>query len=139
MGLFSDEFPSPESILQYDIEAYRAVGLSRQKASYIRDLAEKVIDGSVVFTKLDTLSNQELINKLTAIKGVGVWTAEMFLMFTLGRPDIFSAGDLGLQNAIVRLYKLDPKPKKEKLLEISATWTPFKTTASRILWRSLEL
>ncbi len=139
MGLFSDEFPSPESILQYDIEAYRAVGLSRQKASYIRDLAEKVIDGSVVFTKLDTLSNQEIINELTAIKGVGVWTVHMFLMFCMGRLDILPSGDLGIRNGIQILYALNERPNDQEIHTIAQKnkWHPYETLASWYVWRSL--
>lgn len=139
MGLFSDEFPSPESILQYDIEAYRTVGLSRQKASYIRDLAEKVTDGSVVFTKLDTLSNQEIISELTAIKGVGVWTVHMFLMFCMGRLDILPSGDLGIRNGIQKLYALNERPDDQEIHAIAQKnkWHPYETLASWYVWRSL--
>src|SRR5690606_34508518 len=103
-NLFVSDFPSPEEILEKDIEIFRAVGLSRQKASYIRDLAEKVIDGSIKFDHLDSLSNQEVIDELIQVKGVGVWTVHMFLMFCMGRLDVLPTGDLGIRNGIQKLY-----------------------------------
>lgn len=88
---------------------------------------------------MDSLNDGEMTEELVKLKGVGTWTAEMLLMFTLNRPDIFSTGDLGLQNAMIKLYKLNKKPNKNKLLDISAKWSPHRTIASRILWKSLEL
>jgi len=84
------------------------------------------------------LENEEVINTLLIVKGVGPWTAEMFLMFALGRPDVFSTRDLGLQNAIVKIYGLKKKPDEKKLLKISSKWSPYRTTASRILWKILD-
>lgn len=104
----------------------RDCGLSWAKIKYIKDLAQKNLD----FSNIDQMSNEEIIKFLTAVKGIGPWTAEMFLIFTLGRPDVFSAGDLGLRNAIKRIYKKAP--------DVSL-WSPYKSYASRILWKSLEL
>ena len=138
--LFGADFPSPEAILTQDIEIYRSVGLSRQKASYIRDLAEKVIDGTVKFDHLDTLSNQEVIDELIQIKGVGVWTIHMFLMFCMGRLDVLPTGDLGIRNGIQKLYELPERPGDIDIQEIAAAnkWHPYETIASWYIWHSLD-
>lgn len=127
----------PQNILNYDIEQLRSVGLSRQKASYIHSIAKHTLDKSVDFDVLDTLSDQEVIDELIQIKGVGVWTAEMFLIFTLARPDVFSTGDLGLVNAVKRLYALDDISTDE-IIVISGQWSPHKSIASLALWSSLD-
>ena len=129
---------TPEQTIKMDTEKIRGAGLSYSKIKYIKGIAQAVIDKEIDLNKLDKLSDEEVINELVKLKGVGVWTAEMFLMFTLLRQDIFSAGDLGLQNAMIKLYKLEDKPTKEKLLEISSRWSPYRTMASRVLWKSLE-
>lgn len=135
-----DSFPTPDQILQKDIEELRSVGLSRQKGSYIQDLALKVIDGSVKFDHLDILENQEVIDELTQIKGVGVWTVHMFLMFCMGRLDVLPTGDLGIKNGIQKLYDLPSSPTPA---EIEATakkhdWHPYETVASWYIWHSLD-
>lgn len=107
VGLFDDVFPTPEQIITIDVEVYRSIGLSRPKARYIIDLAEHVIDGRVRFDHLDALSNQEVIDELTAVKGIGAWTVHMFLMFCMGRLDVLPVGDLGIRNAIEKNYELD--------------------------------
>jgi len=135
--LFPKEQITPEKLVKLDTEKIRGAGISYSKIKYIKGIAQAVISKEVNLEALEKLSNEEVINELVKLKGVGVWTAEMFLMFTLLRVDIFSAGDLGLQNAMIKLYKLD-KPTKEKLLEISAKWSPHRTLASRILWKSLD-
>jgi len=138
--LFSSDFPAPEDILEYDIETYRAVGLSRQKASYIRDLAEKVIDGTVKFDHLDSLSNQEVIDELIQIKGVGVWTIHMFLMFCMGRFDVLPVGDLGIRNGIQKLYDLQERPGDAEIEAIARDnhWHPYESIASWYVWHSLD-
>lgn len=138
--LFDADFPSPQDILLKDIEIYRAVGLSRQKASYIRDLAEKVIDGTVKFDHLDTLSNQEVIDELIQIKGVGVWTIHMFLMFCMSRLDVLPTGDLGIRNGIQKLYDLPERPGDTEIQEIATqhNWHPYETIASWYVWHSLD-
>lgn len=138
--LFSETFPTPEEILEKDIETYRSVGLSRQKAAYIRDLAEKVITGAVSFETLDALSNEEIINELTKIKGVGVWTVHMFLMFCMGRLDVLPVGDLGIRNGIQKLYRLSERPGDAEIIDIALlnNWHPYETLASWYIWHSLD-
>lgn len=128
---------SPEHILTHSIEDLRSIGLSRQKASYVLSIAEHAKDKTVRFDTLDSTSDQEVIDELVQIKGVGQWTAEMFLMFTLARPDVFSSGDLGLLNAAKKLYD-KPQLTKAELLELSVNWAPHRTTAALVLWRSLD-
>lgn len=139
-ALFSEDFPSPESILTKDIETFRSVGLSRQKATYIQDLAMKVLDGTVTFSHLDSLSNQEVIDELIQIKGVGVWTVHMFLMFCMGRLDVLPTGDLGIRNGIQKLYALSEKPSPEAIERVAKeyAWHPYESLASWYIWRSLD-
>jgi DNA-3-methyladenine glycosylase II len=138
--LFSSDFPAPVDILEKDIEAYRAAGLSRQKASYIRDLAEKVVDGTVKFNELDNLTNEAIIEELTKVKGVGVWTVHMFLMFCMGRFDVLPTGDLGIRNGIQKLYALQERPGDSEIEAIAKTnhWHPYETIASWYIWHSLD-
>ncbi len=150
-GRVLDLLPSrkltPENILKLKDQDLRDAGLSWGKVSYLKDLAQKVRDKEVVLEDLDQLSEEEAIKELTKIKGIGKWTAEMFLMFALGREDVFSHGDVGLQNAIKKIYKdrlpfdKDGKWKYDPLLteEIVIKWSPYRTVAARILWRSLSL
>ncbi|MCA9327962.1 DNA-3-methyladenine glycosylase 2 family protein [Candidatus Saccharibacteria bacterium] len=114
------------------------IGLSGQKARYIRDLAEHFVQDSAVFDHLDSLSDDEVIAELTQVKGIGVWTAQMFLMFTLGRPDVFAPDDLGLLNALVKLYDLPERPKRADAIELAEKWKPYRTTACFHLWHMLD-
>lgn len=134
------DFPAPDQILSKDIEELRAVGLSRQKATYIQDLAVKVIEGSVRFNHLDTLANDEVIAELTQIKGVGVWTVHMFLLFCMGRLDVLPTGDLGIKNGIQKLYNLKEKPTIEAIEKIAKKnkWHPYESVASWYVWHSLD-
>ncbi|MES2630622.1 MAG: DNA-3-methyladenine glycosylase [Patescibacteria group bacterium] len=138
--LFSEDFPSPESILATDIEELRGVGLSRQKAGYIKDLATRVLDGSVQFSHLDSLTNQEVIDELVQIKGVGVWTVHMFLLFCMGRLDVLPTGDLGIKNGIYKLYALPEKPSPVDIETVSLNnqWHPYESIASWYVWHSLD-
>ena len=138
--LFGDKFPTPEEILAHDIEELRSVGLSRPKASYIQDLALKVIEGEIKFDELDSLSNEEIISELTRVKGIGVWTVHMFLIFCMGRLDILPTGDLGIRNGIVQLYQLDhlPDPHEIELLAEANGWQPYASVASWYIWQSLD-
>lgn len=138
LKLMTDEKVSPEQVLAIDTEIFRKQGLSYSKIKYIKDLAQKVVDSEIDLEKLDVLPDEEVIVELVKVKGIGRWTAEMFLMFSLGRPDVFSTGDLGLKRAIQKLYGLKTEPDEKKLLELSKKWAPYRTTASRILWRSLD-
>jgi len=135
----TDGFPTPDQILQKDIEDLRGVGLSRQKGSYIQDLALKVIEGTVKFNHLDVLSNDEIVAELTQIKGVGIWTVHMFLIFCMGRLDVLPATDLGIKNGIQRLYGLDHSPTPEDIEKIAKTnaWHPYESVASWYVWQSL--
>lgn len=141
LDLFPEsKFPSPEQILEKDIETFRGVGLSRQKATYIQDLAVKVLEGTVRFNHLDSLSNQQVINELTQIKGVGVWTVHMFLLFCMGRLDVLPTGDLGIKNGMQKLYNLEEKPSPETMEEIATkySWHPYESVASWYVWYSLD-
>lgn len=141
LALFpGDEFPAPDQILSKSVEEMRAVGLSRQKATYIQDLAVKVIEETVRFNHLDALSNDEVIAELTQIKGVGVWTVHMFLMFCMGRLDVLPTGDLGIKNGIYSLYRLKEKPTPEEMEKIAKKnkWHPYESVASWYVWHSLD-
>ena len=138
--LFGGDFPSPEQILERDIEELRSVGLSRPKANYIQDLARKILDGTVVFDTLDSLSNDEIIEELTRVKGIGVWTVHMFLMFCMGRLNVLPTGDLGIRNGIKQLYGFDhvPEPREIEVLAEQKGWSPYESVASRYIWMSLD-
>ena len=135
--LLNDEV-TPENILSLDDQNLRDVGMSWSKVSYAKDLAQKVLDGEVHLTKLDDMANEEVVRELTTIKGIGEWTVEMFLMFTLNREDIFSFGDLGLKKGIMKVYEIE-NPTKEQIEKIIAPWSPYKTYGSIALWESLEI
>lgn len=140
VGLFEGPFPSPQQIVSIDVETYRSVGLSRPKARYIIDLAEKVSDGSIRFDHLDGLSNQEIIEELTVVKGIGVWTVHMFLMFCMGRLDVLPTGDLGIRNAVQKLYGFESivTPEQVQVVANDNNWHPYESVASFYLWKSLE-
>ena len=129
---------TPEAILQFNVDALRELGVSRQKATYLLDLASKVHDGTVDLKNIGRSSDEEVIAELTQIKGIGVWTAQMFMMFSLGRLDVFPDGDLGIQNAIVESYDIRGELTRPKMLKIAKPWSPYATIASWYLWRSLE-
>jgi DNA-3-methyladenine glycosylase II len=137
-GRAAKKFPSPEDILKMPTPKMRRVGLSKMKVSFIKDLAKKILDGTVDFRAMKNWTDEEVIEHLTRVKGIGRWTAEMFLMFSLGRDDVFSYGDLGLRNAMERLYKLRKHPSPARAAKISGAWKPYRTLASRYLWKSLE-
>jgi DNA-3-methyladenine glycosylase II len=125
------------AILAHSTDDLKAIGLSRQKASYIRSIAELTKDGTVQIDHIDALADDEVIKELTKIKGVGVWTAEMFLIFTLARADVFSLGDLGLMNAVKKLYN-DSSLTAEDVKNKSRAWSPYRTSAALALWHSLD-
>jgi DNA-3-methyladenine glycosylase II len=117
----------------------KGVGISPQKLRYVRDLAAKTLSGELDFSRLPGLPDDEVLSQLTAVKGVGVWTAQMFMIFALRRPDVyFPVADLGLKNAIQRAYRLRQHPKPERMLKIAAPWRPYTSVACWYLWRSLE-
>jgi DNA-3-methyladenine glycosylase II len=116
----------------------RSVGLSRQKTAYLRDLCAKVGGDEVRLDALERMSDEEVIVELTKVKGVGRWTAEMFLMFRLHRPDVLPVGDLGIVNAVKNVYRLRKKPTPARIMKIGEAWRPYRSVASWYLWRSLD-
>lgn len=139
-GLFGGLLPSPEQILTKSIEELRAIGLSNAKAGYIRDLAQHIIGGKVRFDTLNQQSNEEIIAELTDVKGIGEWTAQMFLMFCMGRLDILPVGDLGIKNGVRNLYGLDAAPSPEQIRHLAKqnNWHPYESAASWYIWNSLD-
>ena len=137
---FDNHFPTPEQILARDIEQLRSTGLSRPKARYIQDLAQRVLDGSVQLDKLDKLSNAEIVTELTAVKGIGEWTAHMFLMFCMGRLDVLPVGDLGIRSGVQKLYRLDhlPLPVEVAAIALKNNWHPYESVASWYIWKALD-
>ena len=129
---------TPESVLKLRPSRMRSLGLSTQKVAYIRDLARHTRSGKVVFEDLAALADDEVIQRLTEVKGIGVWTAHMFLMFALQRTDILPTGDLGLRNAIRKAYHLEALPTSEEMERMAGRWRPYCTVASWYLWSSLE-
>ena len=130
---------TPEGILKLTDVQMRGVGLSRQKTAYLRDLAEKTAAGLLEFERMAEMSEEEGIEHLTQVKGVGVWTAHMFLMFTLQRPDILPVGDYGVQAAIKKHYKKRKWPKPAVMTKIAKVWSPYRSVACWYLWRSLDI
>jgi DNA-3-methyladenine glycosylase II len=129
---------TPETLLKLRPSRMRALGLSRQKIEYIRDLARHSRSGVVDFTRLPDCSDDEVIEHLTAVKGIGVWTAHMFLIFALRRPNVLPTGDLGIRAAIRKAYGLEELPKPSAIEEMARGWHPYCSVASWYLWRSLE-
>ena len=129
---------TPEGILKLTDEQLRAVGLSKQKSSYVRDLAEKARTGVLDFSKLAEQSDEEVIEHLTQVKGVGVWTAHMFLMFTLRRPDVLPTGDYGIQAAMKKHYRKRKLPKPKQFAKIGDKWRPYRSVAAWYFWRALD-
>ena len=127
--------PTPAQVLTTTEDDLRAVGVSRQKALYIRDLALHVADGSLDFAALETADDATVTESLTAVKGLGEWSAHMFLMFHLGRPDVLPTGDLGVRNGMKRAYGLPETPTPARAKEIGAPWAPYRTVGSWYMWR----
>jgi DNA-3-methyladenine glycosylase II len=138
LELWGGKTPTPEQLLATDPEAIRAAGMSRPKVSYLRDLAERVLDGRLELDRLNELSEEEISGELTAVKGIGKWSADMFLIFHLGRPDVLPVGDLGVRRAAQNVYALPEMPTPEALFEIGEPWRPYRSLASLYLWRSLD-
>lgn len=136
--LFPNGLVTALDILSISHERLRASGMSNAKARYIRNLSEAFIHGDLPLLHLNSMTDEEILQVLTKVKGIGPWTAQMFLMFTLGREDVFSHGDLGLKKGLIKVYKLKTEPTKNQIEKIISKWSPYKTYASRILWASLE-
>lgn len=138
--LFAGKFPVPEAILEKSVEELRAVGFSRAKANYVRDLAQHIIDGKVRFDKLDRQTNEEIVTELTDVKGIGQWTAHMFLIFCMGRLDVLPNSDLGIRNGVRILYGFQdlPSPEQVQELAVKKNWHPYESAASWYIWCSLD-
>jgi DNA-3-methyladenine glycosylase II len=134
-----DCVPDPERLLLLDADEIRAVGYSRPKVTFLKDLAQRVVDRRLRLDELHQLSDEEVMEALTAVKGVGRWTAEVFLVFRLGRLDVFPADDLGLVRAVQQVYGLRKKPSRERLMQIAEPWRPYRSVAAWYLWRSLSI
>jgi DNA-3-methyladenine glycosylase II len=140
LALFpAGRYPTPEEILAVPPPSLRQVGLSSQKSAYVRDVCERVAGGMLDLDVLESKSDEDVIATLTQVKGIGRWTAEMFLMFRLHRPDVLPVGDLGIVKAIQRLYGLRKPPSTDKMLAIGRRWQPYRSVASWYLWASLEM
>ena len=137
--LYGGRSPTPAELLATPDERLRGVGLSRQKTAYLKDLAAKADAGEVPIDRLHELEDREIVEALVRVKGVGRWTAQMFLMFRLGRPDVLPDLDLGIQTAIQRAYGLSERPTPARVLEIGERWSPYCTVASWYLWRLLDV
>src|SRR6266481_2754735 len=137
-GLAGDPV-TPEGILKLTDAELRSVGLSKQKSSYLKDMAQRAARGDLDFSLLPTMSDDEVIKHLTQVKGVGVWTAHMFLMFTLRRPNILPTGDYGVRTAIMKHYKKRKLPKPELMERIAKPWAPYRSVACWYLWQSLDV
>jgi DNA-3-methyladenine glycosylase II len=135
--LFGGRTPAPDELLAASVEDLRGAGLSGRKVEYIRDLAAHVISGELELDRLDELSDEEAIEEMVAVRGLGRWTAEMFLIFHLERPDVLSGGDLGIRKAIQVEYGLEEMPAPQRVAEIGEPWSPHRSLASLYLWESL--
>jgi DNA-3-methyladenine glycosylase II len=141
LNLYEGKFPTPQQIVDTPVTTLRGIGFSNAKASYIHNVARFAMEQGMEDRKLNKMSDEEVIDHLVPIKGVGRWTVEMLLIFTLGREDVFAVDDLGIQNAMVNLYgidKTDKKKMKAEMLEIAERWRPFRSYACLHLWRSLD-
>ncbi len=138
LRVFPNGRPTPATILSTSDDAMRAAGLSRGKIAYLRDLSTKVLDGTVHLESLETMANDDVVAALTKVKGIGQWSAEMFLMFRLQRSDVLPVGDLGIVKAIQRHYRLRKTPTPDRMLKIAESWRPYRSVASWYLWASLD-
>ena len=142
LALFPDNgnrIPGASALAAIDDQRLRGVGLSSQKVRYVRDLTARIASGELKLDELDALPDEAVVERLTAVKGFGRWTAEMFLMFRLHRPDVLPVDDLGILNAVQRLYRLRKRPKPKRVLEMGEVWRPYRSVASWYLWQTLRL
>jgi DNA-3-methyladenine glycosylase II len=137
--LYKDKsYPTPVDVINIDHEKLRSVGLSNSKAQYIKNIAHAFLDNPDTYDSLEKMDDQDIIDTLITIKGVGPWTAQMFLMFTLNRPDVFPVTDLGVQKGFKHYYKLSEMPTPGQMLKKSEQWAPYRTVVSLYFWRLLE-
>jgi len=133
-----DIYPEPKDILAVSIETLRSSGLSYQKVNYIQDLSEKWQDGTMNLTDIDSMTDEEISSELIKVKGIGQWTADMFLMFTLGRPDVFPFGDLGIQKGVMILTNMNRLPTQKEMERKTKKWQPYRTVAAWYLWKLVD-
>lgn len=133
-----DGEPSPQKLISLEDEKLREIGVSYSKIGYLKNLSSAVLNNEICLDNLEGIENEEIVKNLTKVKGIGQWTAEMFLIFCLGRRDVFSLGDGGLQRSIKWLYRLDEVPKRKQLMQISEKWKPYRTFASLYLWEAIN-
>jgi DNA-3-methyladenine glycosylase II len=133
-----DAFPTPAQVLAVPEDRLRGVGLSSQKLGYLRDLCRRIVEGELPLDVLDRMDDEAVIDNLTQVKGIGRWTAEMFLIFRLQRPDVLPVGDLGIVRAVQRAYKLRKAPSPDRLTRIGEAWRPYRSVACWYLWASLN-
>lgn len=138
VALYGAEDPHPREVAKTPDERLRSVGLSRQKASYIKDLAHQVHSGALPLERIEDLPDADIVTALTAVKGIGTWSAQMFLMFRLGRPDVLPALDLGIQKAVKLAYGMRTHPSPKRVLKVGKAWSPYASVASWYLWRSID-
>ena len=136
-NLFGKKYPTPSDVAKLTIEQIKSVGLSRMKAEYIFDISKMIVNKKLDFKIFKKMSNEDVISELTKIRGIGRWTAEMYLIFALGRMDIFPLGDLGLINGIKKLYELE-NPSTDEILEITNSWIPYRTIGTWYIWRGVK-
>jgi DNA-3-methyladenine glycosylase II len=132
------DYPSPNDVLNTEHKILRSVGLSNAKANYIKNISQAFLDGTVDYKNLDNLSDEEIMEQLLTIKGVGPWTAQMFLMFTLNRPDVFPIGDLGVQKGFQQYFKLNKLPTPKEMNQRAKQWKPFRTVVSFYFWKVVD-
>lgn len=137
-GLYKDRYPTPQEYLATSTRKLRSAGLSPQKISYIRDLCRRIVAGRLDLARLDGLSDDEIVRELDEVRGVGRWTAEMFLIFALRRANVLPFDDLGIRKGIQKAYRLRSFPSKERMEELRAMWQPYSSIATLYLWRSLS-
>ena len=140
LTLYGGTFPMPQDILATSVDTLRSAGLSKSKALYVQDIAQHIMDGRLEINKLPDLGNEQVIAELTAIKGIGEWTAHMFLIFSLGRLDILAAGDLGIRNGVAQLYGIATPMTADKVQAISDQhkWHPYESVACWYIWKALD-
>lgn len=137
-ALYPEQGLMPAAVLATNDEQLRSVGLSRQKIAYLKDLSSKVVSDELPLDTVESMADDDLIGHLVQVKGIGRWTAQMFLMFRLGRPDVLPELDLGIQNAIMRAYRMRKRPTPKQVMKIGAKWSPHSSVACWYLWRSLD-
>lgn len=138
LALYGDRYPTTSELLATTDEAFRACGVSRQKAGYMRDVAQHVLAGSLDLPALEALPDEEVVRQITAVKGLGEWSAHMFLMFQLGRPDVMPVGDFGVRNGMRVAYGLPEHPTPAEARAIGAPWAPYRSVGAWYMWRAVD-